>query len=96
MSKVVKRGFVPSDDVEFSEEAVKTLCIAGNDLKYLINRGYHLKSASVFVGNHFMLSERQRLALARGISSDNSIKCRKEKEMSLIHNSRCRRKLGCR
>ncbi|MBD5137268.1 MAG: DUF434 domain-containing protein [Lachnospiraceae bacterium] len=82
MSKVVKRGFVPSDDVEFSEEAVKTLCTAGNDLKYLINRGYHLKGASVFVGNHFMLSERQRLALARGISSDNSIKFRKEKEIT--------------
>ncbi|MDE6234054.1 MAG: DUF434 domain-containing protein [Lachnospiraceae bacterium] len=82
MSKAVKRGFVPSDDVEFSEKAVKTLCTAGNDLKYLINRGYHLKSASVFVGNHFMLSERQRLALARGISSDNSIKCRKEKEIT--------------
>lgn len=81
MSKTVKRGYIPSDEYEFSDTSVEVLCRAGNDLKYLMNRGYHLKGASVFVGNHYMLSERQRLALARGISSDKSINCRKEKEI---------------
>ena len=81
MSKVVKRGFASDDPKEFGEEAVKVLHKAAADLQYLLNQGYHIKSASTFVGNHYLLSERQRLALARGVSSTDSIRRRKEKQV---------------
>lgn len=53
---------------------------AAEHIQYLVNEGYAIKSASVFVGNHFLLSERQRLALVRSISSDEQLWLRKEKE----------------
>lgn len=83
MTKILKRGYLPSDDKEFSPESVKTLNRAGEDLYYLLNREYHIKGASTFVGNHYLLSERQRLALARAISPEKSIVFRKEKEVSI-------------
>lgn len=83
MTKVLKRGYIPSDDKEFSDESVKILQKAAEELYYLINRGYHIKGASVFVGNHYLLSERQRLALVRAVSPKESIMQRKEKELSI-------------
>lgn len=82
MSKVVKRGYVPEDERDFSREAILKLHRAAEDLYYLINQGYPIKSASVFVGNHYLLSERQRLALVRAVSSKESIEIRKSKEIS--------------
>ena len=81
MGKVVKRGYFPSDEKEFSDEAVEKLYKAGCDLYYLINQGYNIKGASVFVGNHYLLSERQRLAVVRAISSKENIKIRQDKEI---------------
>ena len=81
MSKIVKRGYVPSDDIEFSDESILTLSKAGRDLCYLLNRGYNIKGASTFVGNHYLLSERQRLALVRCISTEENIDLRKSKEI---------------
>lgn len=83
MTKILKRGYIPSDDKEFNNSSVKILCKAGEELYYLINRGYPIKSASVFVGNHYLLSERQRLALVRSVSPYESIKNRKLKEISV-------------
>lgn len=83
MTKILKRGYLPSDDKEFSSTAVRTLCKAGEELFYLLNRGYPIKSASVFVGNHYLLSERQRLALVRAVSPEKSIINRKQKEVSI-------------
>ena len=40
---------------------------------YLINEGYDLKQASTFVGNHFLLSERQRLAIMRSIATNDQL-----------------------
>lgn len=84
MSTVVKRGFAPDDPKEFGAQAVETLHKAAADLQYLLNQGYPIKSASTFVGNHYLLSERQRLALARGVSSTESIRRRKEKQILKI------------
>lgn len=81
MSKNVKRGYVSTDEKEFGEEALEILKEAGRDLYYLINRGYHIKGASTFIGNHFMLSERQRLALVRSISTEKMLSLRKSKEI---------------
>lgn len=84
MSATVKRGHSPNDQKEFDSKAIDILLKAGRDLQYLLNRGYHIKGASTFVGNHYLLSERQRLALVRAISSEESIKVRKNKEIKSI------------
>lgn len=84
MSTIIKRGYSPKDQKEFGNEAVETLHKAGRDLQYLLNQGYHIKGASVFVGNHYLLSERQRLAVVRGVSSDESTKIRNAKEIKNI------------
>lgn len=82
MCKTVKRGYCPEDEKDFNHDAVRKLCKAGQDIRYLINHGYNIKSASTFVGNHYLLSERQRLALVRAISTDEDIKNRKGKEIT--------------
>ena len=88
MCKVVRRGYFPSDQKEFIDNNLDKLYNAGKDLYYLLNHGYKIKGASVFVGNHYLLSERQRLALTRGISSEKNIKIRKDKEVKInIENS---------
>ena len=88
MCKVVRRGYFPSDKKEFTDNNLDKLYNAGKDLYYLLNQGYKIKGASVFVGNHYLLSERQRLALTRGISSEKNIKIRKDKEVNInIENS---------
>ena len=84
MDKIVKRGYSPNDQKEFGSEFIDTLLKAGRDLRYLLNQGYKIKGASTFVGNHYILSERQRLALVRAISSDESIKMRTSKEVKSI------------
>lgn len=58
MTKTVQRGYYPSDEKDFCHEAVQKLGRAGCDLYYLLNQGYQIKGASVFVGNHYLLSER--------------------------------------
>lgn len=83
MSTIVKRGYSPKDETEFGKQALEKLHRAGEDLQYLLNRGYKIKGASEFVGNHFLLSERQRLALVRAVSSDENVNRRKAKEIKM-------------
>ena len=75
-----KRGYVPEDEKNFSTAALETMRTASRHVYYLINEGYDLKSASTFVGNHFLLSERQRLAIARSIATDEQLRNRRVKE----------------
>ena len=49
-----KRGVVPEDKRNFSPEALELLQRASRYVFYLINEGYDLKQATVFVGNHFI------------------------------------------
>ena len=79
-----KRGYVPEDDRNFSESVVKDMRSASRHICYLINEGYDLKQASTFVGNHFMFSERQRLALMRSVATKEQLKERKEKEKNRV------------
>lgn len=78
--KQLKRGSAVGDEKEFSAESIRKLKKAASHIRYLVNEGYAMKSASVFVGNHFLLSERQRLALMRSISPDEQLRLRQEKE----------------
>lgn len=75
-----KRGFLPEDEKNFSPSALETLRTASAHIGYLINNGYDLKQASVFVGNHFLLSERQRLAITRSLATKDQLKNRGKKE----------------
>lgn len=81
MSKVVRRGYIDTDEKDFSRKSLYKLHEASKDLYYLLNQGYKTKGASTFVGNHYLLSERQRLALTRAISSKESIENRRIKEI---------------
>ena len=82
-----KRGYVPEDERNFSAEALKIMRTASRHISYLINEGYDLKQASIFVGNHFLLSERQRLAIMRSLAADSQLKRRREKQVSLAEIS---------
>ena len=83
MSKTVKRGYVPTDEKEFIKQ-IDRLKSAGEDLYYLLNKGYHIKGASTFVGNHYLLSERQRLALVRSVSAEGNILRRLAKQLKRL------------
>lgn len=74
-----KRGYVPEDERNFSPAALETLRTASRHIGYLINEGYGLKQASTFVGNHFLLSERQRLAIVRSLATSEQLERRKAK-----------------
>ena len=78
-----KRGYVPEDERNFSQDAVKRMKDASRHIRYLINEGYDLKQATVFVGNHFLLSERQRLAIMRSVAADQDLAERKSKQLSI-------------
>ena len=82
-----KRGYVPEDERNFSAEALKIMRTASRHISYLINEGYDLKQASVFVGNHFLLSERQRLAVMRSLAADSQLKRRREKQVKMAEIS---------
>ena len=74
-----KRGYVPDDERNFSPEAIETMKTASRHVSYLLDEGYDLKQATVFVGNHFLLSERQRLAIMRSVASRQQLSERQKK-----------------
>lgn len=78
-----KRGFVPKDERYFSPAALATLRTASQHITYLINNGYDLKQASTFVGDHFQLSDRQRIAIMRSVATNEQLADRGAKEVSL-------------
>ena len=77
----VRRGYEPKDAVEFGPKALAKLNSAAQELSFLLDRGYEVKSASTFIGNHYLLSERQRLALARIVSPQAALQLRQKKEL---------------
>ena len=78
-----KRGYVPEDERNFSREAIHTMRTASRHVRYLINEGYDLKQASTFVGNHFLLSERQRLAIMRSLATDEQLAVRQSRQVQI-------------
>ena len=78
-----KRGYVPEDDRNFSPEAIEKMRTASRHICYLLDEGYDLKQVTVFVGNHFLLSERQRLAIMRSVASKEQLKERQRKQVPL-------------
>ena len=68
MSTTKRRGFDPEDTKWFTEESIAKLRIAQEDIQWLLDRDYKLDSIIELVGNHYLLSARQRTALKRGTS----------------------------
>ena len=84
MTPNAKRGFMPTDERDFSEKALPKLRKAAEEVYFLLNRGYPVTSTTRFIGDHYQLSERQRLALARTVSPEESIRSRKLREVTDI------------
>lgn len=80
MSTSVKRGYSPGDERNFTGLGLETMRRAAEELYFLLNHGYPVKSASTFIGNHYLLSERQRIALTRVVSPAKDIAARKAKQ----------------
>lgn len=78
-----KRGFVPEDVKNFSPQALEIIRTASRHVSYLINEGYDLKQSTTFVGNHYLLSERQRLALMRSLATQAQIESRQKKQVPI-------------
>lgn len=76
MSGEARRGYCPDDERFFRGKSLATLRRSAEELQYLQNRGYSVKGASTFIGNHYLLSERQRLALTRITASERDIAAR--------------------
>ncbi|MDO5521153.1 MAG: DUF434 domain-containing protein [bacterium] len=79
MPKNVRRGYVESDYQQFAGRTLISLQQAAEEVQYLLNHGYPIKQVTTFVGNHYLFSERQRLALSRSISTDQAIDIRNKK-----------------
>ena len=78
-----KRGYVPDDERNFSPESIEKMKTAARHICYLLNEGYDLKQVVVFVGNHFLLSERQRLAIMRSAASQQQLTEREKKRVPI-------------
>ncbi|MBR3187839.1 MAG: DUF434 domain-containing protein [Lachnospiraceae bacterium] len=78
-----KRGFVPEDAKNFSPQALEIMRTASRHVCFLINEGYDLKQSTTFVGNHYLLSERQRLAIMRSVGTRAQIEARQKKQVSI-------------
>lgn len=81
MPKNVQRGFVITDQVEFTNGNIDRLKKAQEEILLLLDRGYSLDKLVTFVGNHYLLSARQRLALLRATGTSESIFNRKRREI---------------
>jgi hypothetical protein len=77
--KIVIRGYLPEYEKYFKGEGIEKLKKASCDTLFLLSRGYKLKPASNFVTNHYLLSEKQRLAVARSVALPEDVKNRKAK-----------------
>lgn len=78
---IVKRGYVETDGRDFNLEQLCILHKAQKDIFYLLEHGYPIKSASTFVGNHYLLTERQRLAITRATCTLETLKKRANKRI---------------
>lgn len=81
MSSEVRRGYIDTDREQFAPDKLPLLRRAQQEVLYLLERGYPIKSASTFVGNHYRLSERQRLAIVRATAERNVVAMRLNKLM---------------
>lgn len=80
MSAAGGRGYCPTDERDFTGQGLRKLRAAATEVDWLLDRGYSLKSAVTFCANHHLLSERQRIALARWCASEEQLRRRQARE----------------
>lgn len=85
MAQQARRGFMPTDERDFGDKTLPILRKAAEEVYYLLNRNYPVTPITRFIGDHYQLSERQRLALARTISAKDKIIARKKREVQNIN-----------
>ena len=72
------RGPHPADEKLFTPAAISVLRSALADYSLLLTKGYAEKSALKLVGDKFLLTQRQRLAIMRSACSDRQLASRSE------------------
>ena len=82
MAQTHIRGLHDDDDRFFAAMQIDKLKNSQVELRYLLDRGYPIKSAGTFVGNHHQLTARQLLAVIRSTSPSQSLKIREMKRLS--------------
>jgi len=75
-----RRVCADTDGRDFSAESLMVLRKAQQEILWLLDRGYPIKNAVTFVGNHYLLSGRQRLALMRATAPTEAAAERRRKE----------------
>lgn len=73
----------PEDKDLFSSSHLVHLRSAVLELSWLLSKGYALHSTLELVGNHYQLTQRQRLAVSRVVCSDENRQLRQEKCLPL-------------
>ncbi|MGD9568346.1 MAG: DUF434 domain-containing protein [Sedimentibacter sp.] len=82
-TKITRRGFDPGDTKSFSEENIKRLKVAQEDVQCLLDRGYKIKHIVEFVGSHFQLTARERTSLQRTTATQINYEQRKSKMLPI-------------
>lgn len=77
------RGAHPEDATLFAPEFWATLRHASHDLWWLLDRGYALRSSLALTGDRYVLSQRQRLAIARCACCAEQLHTRQRREVPL-------------
>jgi len=81
MAQTHIRGLHDDDDRFFAPAQIDRLKTTQEELNYLLDRGYPIKSAGTFVGNHHQLTARQLLAVVRSTSPSQKLKVRDMKRL---------------
>ncbi len=81
--KRIHRGPHPDDAALFAAGTIPRLREAVADFSLLLTKGYADKSALKLVGDHFSLTQRQRLAVMRSSCSDQQLKSRLERRVAI-------------
>lgn len=75
------RGPHPGDEELFAPDRQTSLCLAADDLGWLLGRGYVTPSALKLVGDRYSLTARQRQAVMRCAGSEADVAARRSKEV---------------
>lgn len=77
------RGAHPHDERFFDVTQIDRLREAVKDLSWLLGRGYSIGASNDLVGDHYQLTSRQRLAVARIACSEEEVAKREAKRVPL-------------
>jgi hypothetical protein len=81
--KRIHRGQHPSDATLFAADRIPDIRCAVADYSLLLSKGYAEKSSLKLVGDRFILTERQRLAVMRSACSDEQLEVRRRRKIEI-------------